>query len=176
MQNLHFAVKKNKDIYGVDFGNDYDKRPVENVTWFDAVYFCNEKSKKEGLDPAYKIEILDVEDNHITVAKVELDMNKNGYRLPTVAEWEYAARGADPSSAAWDYIFSGTDSNGQDYSNYRGPDFDSALDEVAWYAYNNKSGLTKPYDEDGQLIKFLHLCLTQRTKEHMKLGKKKQTL
>jgi formylglycine-generating enzyme required for sulfatase activity len=56
--------------------------PVENVTWFDAVRFCNARSKKEGLTPAYEIS------GEIVI----WNRNANGYRLPTESEWEYACR------------------------------------------------------------------------------------
>ncbi|HVY71582.1 MAG TPA: SUMF1/EgtB/PvdO family nonheme iron enzyme [Verrucomicrobiae bacterium] len=56
------------------------KNPVEQVTWFVAIKFCNSRSKLEGLAPCY---------NEQTA---ECDFAANGYRLPTEAEWEHACR------------------------------------------------------------------------------------
>ena len=55
-----------------------DDRPVENVSWWDAVKFCNLKSIRDGVQPCYDL------------LSGECDLSKNGYRLPTDAEWSLA--------------------------------------------------------------------------------------
>jgi len=74
-------------------GEVQGKRPVENVTWYDAVEFCNKLTAMEGLTPAYTITGRTPTTGYpITSATVTVNWNANGYRLPTEAEWEYACR------------------------------------------------------------------------------------
>jgi len=120
-----------KCIYEAIMGENPSKfkgenNPVEMVSWYDAIYFCNKLSEKIGLTPVYAVDgKTDVSAWNYTPHKEksirgEITQNESadGFRLPTLEEWQYAAKGGE------DYEYAGSDN----------------IDEVAWY--NDNSGRT----------------------------------
>ena len=93
-QEQYLAVMGTNPSY-FDSGTGAALRPVETVSWYDAVHYCNALSKLSGLDTVY---------NTTTWAA---DFTKSGYRLPTEAQWEYACRAGSITEFWW-----GPDTNG----------------------------------------------------------------
>lgn len=97
--------------------------PVEMVSWYDCIEYCNKRSIKEGLDIYYNIDknkedISNKNSNDYIKWTVTINEDANGYRLPTEEEWEYAASGGQISK---NYTYSGSDDS----------------NDVAWYWRNS---------------------------------------
>lgn len=80
--------------------------PVFNVSWYDAVEFCNGLSEKHGLKPYYRINKSEIDSSNISEYDnlkwiVTTDKTADGFRLPTEAQWEYACNGTKRSSFYW---------------------------------------------------------------------------
>jgi formylglycine-generating enzyme required for sulfatase activity len=147
-----YALGKGYDLNNVGSpgpqeGN-YLEQPVRMVSWFDAVKWCNAKSEKEGLKPVYKINS-DVFKNGENIP--EVDYQADGYRLPTPAEWEWAARGGNKSKG---FKFSGGDNP----------------EEVAWYRGNSATKKTPNLPLNTKMLKYFSNTKKVKTKKPNELG------
>lgn len=108
--------------FNPSYFKDSPKNPVEEVTWFDCISFCNKLSELLGLQPCYKMAGVKIEKeypNSIKSAKVVWNEGANGFRLPSAEEWETCAKAG--TNNAW-----------------AGTNVEAELVNYAWYNKNSK--------------------------------------
>ena len=144
-QNLYASVMKDKYR---NYANIQYNLPVNYITIYQAMYFCNKLSEMNGLKPVYSVNkttdvskwIFNPEEFADDIkGKIQVKRNADGYRLPTVEEWLYAANAGET------YLYSGSND----------------IEEVAWYKNNSSKkihevGLKNPneyglYDMSGNV-------------------------
>ena len=149
-----------------------DNRPVETISWWEVLEYCNRLSEKYGLEPVYELSkssegILMIKELGGKIVSPDKANFKNteGFRLPTEVEWEWFARGGQIAieQGTFNYTYSGSNN----------------IDEVAWYIENSGEtynvGLKKPnqlglYDCTGNVWEWCY-----DTTENIEEGKSDDT-
>ena len=163
-QKMWMEVMENNPSYSKG-----DNRPVENITWWQALDYCNKLSEKYGLEPVYDLSksaqgILMIKElgGETVYPDVANFKNTEGFRLPTEVKWEWFARGGQIAieQGTFDYTYSGSNN----------------INEVAWDTDNSECdthdvGLKKPnqlglYDCSGNVLE----CCYDTT-EDIEVGK-----
>jgi len=123
--------------------------PVEMVSWYDCIEYCNKRSINEGLKPYYILDKNKIDTNNKTVMDaikwlVTINPGANGYRLPTEAEWEYAAGGGQMSKS---YKYSGSNDVDKAAWYWRNAGDKYLNGEWIWWRLESNKNKTKPIGE-----------------------------
>lgn len=133
---------------------ELDNKPVTNVTYYDAIMFCNAKSKAEGYDTCYSYTGAYKSGNNYTyINGLVVNLKKNGYRLPTMEEWGHLYLGGISPNAYSGYFFDNTSTSEVNKYCYYLDNANRKVKPVGSLASNNY-GL---YDMAGNVSEYVHV-------------------